>query len=154
MKKIFVILSGCLVVLFGSIHADDAAAYAVPSNEELQQLYTNMSDQMDKSQARVDKLVDMDLTKVDLPQWQKELKEAVFIVKVKYILAWAFRDHAALRSPEIRKQLTDLMSQNEITEQQYEKFTKLVQVEQPKIMAIQQQEEKAEAQKLNDAPAK
>lgn len=154
MNRVFVILTGCLVVLFGSIHADDAAAYAVPSNEELQQFYTHMSDQMDKSQTKVDKLVDMDLTKVDLTEWQKELKEAVFIVKLKYILAWAFRDHAALRSPEIRKQLSQLMSQSEITEQQYEEFTKLVQVEQPKIMAIQQREEQAQAQKLNEMPAK
>lgn len=142
MKKLW--LSLTFSVVFTAIYAVapvDSSQYAIPSQEQLHAYYVDITKQLDKAQEKVDKQVDVDLTKVDVGTWHEELKQAIFEAKVKFLLAWMFRDHIALRSPEIRTQLLALISAENITNEETQAFIKLVEEEQPKILEVQRQEE-------------
>lgn len=110
--------------------------YSIPNDQQLQAFYDSMIKSVNKAQEELDQIVTqgIDAKTAPAPDWMQQLDNAVFMLKVKYALAWNLRGAAALRSPLIREKILQILNKEAIEQSDVAELQTLINSERVQIL--------------------
>lgn len=120
------------------LSAVEEATFSVPNDQVMTDFYDQLAQDIHQAHARVDAVVkEADGAQVNMAEWLPKLQEALLQLKVKFSIAWDFRDTPMLLSSAIRERLLTIMAKEEIQQQDIRDLQILVDSEKARIDKVQ-----------------
>ncbi len=131
MNKILWFCAGALLMVAPMLSAAEKADSTGPSDQVVADFYGKLAEDINQAQGKVDVVIKEadDPAKMNMVEWLARLREAVFMLKVKFFIAWDFRGTPLINSSVVRAKVLEVMAKDDVQESDINELQMLVEKE-------------------------